>query len=332
MAVSQSTIAVPIAIQNLTIQYKPKNLIGESVFPIVPVPTLQSKVLKYSKASLFKLADNELYRAEGALTKRFNYNTEAQFVNPKQISAEAPVTDELLDIASQPGQMPLQPIIDAVQLVTTKIDLYKEKQIADTIYGNTWIDGTKGGVAPSAGNGGWALTTTSNSMVADIFAAKKKVLAATGVEPNVMVIDYGTFVALQSNPVIADKIKYTQKAVFTADLLASLLQLDEVLIGRAIYTSQNDNAKATSASFVGSSIWAPAGNDKGNAFLYYREAPGLRALSAGFQFRLPYMGALRYIRGYRDEQVRSTVYQITEAVEIAVVAGDVGYAFTRTIG
>jgi hypothetical protein len=43
------------------------------------------------------------------------------------------------------------------------------------------------------------------------------------------------------------------------------------------------------------------------------------------------MGSLRYIRGYRDEQVRSTIYQITEQVEVAPVALDVGWAWTRTV-
>jgi len=326
---SQLQVAVPVAIQNISIQYKPKFMIGDSVFPIVPVPTLQSKILKYAKANLFRLADGELYRAEGSLTKRFNYNIDTQFVNPRQISAEVPVTDELLDIASQPGQMPLQPIVDAVQLATTKIDLYKEKQISDVIYGNKWADGTTGGSAPSAGAGGWALDTTANSLVKDIYAAKKTILAGTGVEPNVLVIDFATFVALQTNPVVADKVKYTEKAVFTADLLASLLQLDEVLIGRGIYTSQKENKNATNATFTGTGIWNPSA--RGNAFLYYREAPGLRALSAGFQFRLPYMGSMRYVRGYRDEQVRSTIYQVTEMTEIAPVALDVGYAWTTTI-
>lgn len=326
---SQLQVAVPVAIQNISIQYKPKFMIGEQVFPIVPVPTLQTKILKYAKANLFRLSDGELYRAEGALTKRFNYNIDTQFVNPRQISAEVPVTDELLDIASQPGQMPLQPIVDAVQLATTKIDLYKEKQISDVIYGNKWVDGTTGGTAPSGGAGSWGLDTTANTLVTDIYNAKKSVLSSTGVEPNVLIIDYATFVKLQSNPVISDKIKYTEKAVFTADLLASLLQLDEVLIGRGIYTSQKENKNATNATFSGTSIWNPSG--KGNAFLYYREAPGLRALSAGFQFRLPYMGSMRYVRGYRDEQVRSTVYQVTEQVEIAPVALDVGYAWTTTI-
>ena len=340
---SVSNIAVPVAIQNLTIQYKPRNLIQEQVFPIVPVPSPQVKVLKYGKSMMFSLQDGDLSRVEGTDTKRFSYDVTTQTIAPKQISAEALVTDELLDVSNMPGQMPLQPIIDAVQLAVAKIDNYKELAVARAIYqtSTAWADGSayssvnkSAGVLPNGSVGSptagtWGLATTSNSFINDVFAAKDSVRKNTGIIPNKLIIDYSTFVAQQINPNLSDKIKYTQKGVITADLLASVLELDEVLIGRSIYNAANDNVAATARGFTGTSIWNPSG--KGNAFLFYQEAPGLRAMAAGFQFRLPYMGSMRYIRGYRDERVRSTVYQITEQVEIAPVAFDVGYAWYRTI-
>jgi hypothetical protein len=322
---SVGQVSIPVAAQDLTIQYKPKNLIGDSVFPIVPVATLNTKVLKYSKANLFRLQDGDLYRSEGTMRRRFNYNIDTQQINPRQISAEASVTDELIDIAQMPGQYPLQPIIDATQLIITKIDNFKEKLVADIIYGNTWIDGAAGGTAPSV-SAGWSKTDSTNSMIADIFAAKDAIRKSTGVIPNKLILDYATFLATQSNIVLSDKIKYTQKAVMTADLIASALELDEVLIGRSIIITGNDNKKTTPTT---ASIWNPSG--KGNAFLFYQEAPGLRALGAGYQFRLPYMGSMRFMRGYRDEQVSSTIYQITEQIEIAPVALDVGYAWKNTV-
>jgi len=322
-------VQVPIALQNLTIQYKPHYLIGEQVFPIVPVPAPETKVLKYAKANMFRLETGELARAEGSLTKRGNYNISTQTITPKQISYEMPVTDELLDISSMPGQMPLQPLIDAVQHIVTKIDNYKEKLIADTIFGATWADGAAGGVAPSGGTGFWAKTDATNTMLLDIYNAKQTILNASGVLPNVLVIDHATYIATQNNSVIMDKIKYSQRGVTTAELLAELFQLDEVIVGRAIYTSQKETKAPAPAAFVGTPIWNSAGS--GRAFLYHRAAPGLRTVSAGFQFRLPYMGSMRFIRGYRDEQVRSTVYQITENVEIAPVCLDVGYVWKQTM-
>lgn len=328
---SSVQVLVPIAGTNITIQYKNENLIGDAVAPVVPVYSPATKILKYSKANMFMLQDDDLWYEEGGEVKVFNYDIESQTVNPRFIASGEDVYDTVKDVAAMPGQMPLQPDIDAVQHAFKKQDLKKELLVSQAVYGNTWSDGTNGGSAPSAGAGAWALDTTANSFVKDIYAAKASILGKTGQKPNTLVLDYGTFIAQQFNPVVADKIKYTQRGVITADLLASLLQLDEVLVGEAIYTSANQNKKATSASFTGTQIWSPSGIDKGNAFLYYRGTPGLRVVSALFQFRLPVMGQMRYVRSYRIEPKALLRYEVKEKIDMAVLATDVGWAWKTTI-
>jgi hypothetical protein len=324
---SVSQITVPVANQNLTIQYKPENLIGERVFPILPLASPASKILKYSKANMFRLETGTLYRAEGGETKIFDWDLETQTVTPRQISAGESVPVEMIDIEQMPGQLPTNSIIDAVQHATARIDEFKEKLISDVIYGNTWLDGTNGGSAPSAGNGGWALDTSANSFIKDVYNAKYQILQSTGIRPNVLVMDTQTFYAQQFNPIVSDKIKYTQRSVTTAELLAELLQLDEVIIGSSVYTGAPENKHTKSPSTM-TPIWSPSGH--GNAFLFHREAPGLRVVTAGLQFRLPYRGSLRYVEGYYDFRKRSYVYTVTEAIDIAPVALDVGWSFSRT--
>ena len=326
MLPSVAQITVPVANQNLTIQYKPEDLIGERVFPILPLASPASKILKYSKSNMFRLETGTLYRAEGGETKIFDWDLETQTVNPRQISAGESVPVEMIDVEQMPGQLPTNSIIDAVQHATARVDEFKEKLIADTIYGAVWLDSTKGGTYPSAGQGGWALDTTANSFIKDVYSAKYSILTATGVRPNVLVMDTETFYAQQFNPIVSEKIKYTQRSVTTAELLAELLQLDEVIIGSSVYTGSPENKKTKSPASL-TPIWSPSG--KGNAFLFHREAPGLRCLTAGLQFRLPYRGSLRYVEGYYDFRKRSYVYTVTENVEIAPLALDVGYAWTN---
>jgi hypothetical protein len=317
---SVSQITVPVALQNLSVQYKPENMIGERVFPIFPLASPSQKILKYSKANMFRIEDGTLYRAEGGETKIFNWDINTQTVNPRQISAGESVPVEMIDIESMPGQMPTNSIVDAVQHAYMRIDQFKEKLISDTIYANTWLDGTAGGDDIA---GAWGLDTTANTFINDIFDAKSSILSSTGVRPNVLVLDYDTFVKQQFNPNVSDKIKYTQRAVTTAELLADLLQLDEVIVGAAVYTASKETKKTTAPTMA--QIWNPSG--KGNAFLFHKEAPGLRCLTAGLQFRLPYRGSQRYVEGYYDYQRRSYVYSVTEQVEIAPLALDIGWAF-----
>ena len=320
---SVSQITVPVALQNLSVQYRPDNMIGERVFPIFPLASPAQKVLKYSKANMFRIEDGTLYRAEGGETKLFNWDISTQTVNPRQISAGETVPVEMIDIESMPGQMPTNSIVDAVQHAYMRIDQFKEKLISDTIYGNTWLDATLGGIDK---NGTWGLDTTANTFINDVYTAKAAILNATGVRPNVLVMDVKTFYAQQFNPNVADKVKYTQRSVPTEELLASLLQLDEVIVGASVYTASKETKKGTAPTM--SQIWDPSG--KGNAFLFHKETPGLRCLTAGLQFRLPYRGAQRYVEGYYDYQRRSYVYTVTEQVEIAPLALDIGYAWSST--
>jgi hypothetical protein len=326
---SVSQVTVPVALQNLTIQYKPDSLIGERVFPIFPLSSACQKVLKYSKSNMFRIEDGTLYRAEGGETKIFNWDILTQTVNPRQISAAESVPVEMIDIENMPGQLPTNSIVDAVQHAYSRIDQFKEKLISDTIYGNAWLDGVIGGSAPST-SAGWGLATTGNTFINDVFTQKAAILNSTGVRPNVLVMDYSTFVAQQFNPNLSDKIKYTQRSVVTADLIAAVLELDEVIVGASVYTSSKETKNATTAKFpTMTPIWNPSG--KGNAFLFHKEAPGLRCLTAGLQFRLPYRGSMRYVEGYYDYTRRSYVYSVTEQIEIAPLATDIGYAWRNCI-
>ena len=324
---SVSQITVPVANPNLTIQYKPENLIGDRVFPILALQSPASKILKYSKSNLFRLEDGTLYRSEGGETKIFSYDIDSMTVNPRQISAGESVPVEMIDVEGMPGQIPTNSIIDAVAHATSRVTQFKEKLISDTIYGNTWLDSTSGGSLPSAGAGGWGLDTTANSFIKDVYAAKYQILQATGYTPNVLVLDAQTFYAQQGNPVVADKVKYTQRSVATEELLASLLGIDEVIIGASVYVGSPENKKTKSPSTM-TPIWSPSG--KGNAFLFHRAQPGLRVATAGLQFKLPYRGSLSYVEGYYDPRKRAYVYTLTENIEIAPVALDLGWAFTRT--
>jgi hypothetical protein len=324
---SVNEIVVPVANLNMTIQYKNTNLIGDRVFPILPLASPASKILKYGKANMFRDENQTLYRAEGGETKIFDWDVNSQTVTPQQISAGESVPVEMIDIEQMPGQLPTNSIIDAVQHGVARIENFKERAIANLIYTTAWLDGTAGGSVPAGGNGGWVRNDSSNSFVQDIYNAKTSIVKSTGVTPNVLVMDYQTFNAQQfANPLIADKIKYTQRAVETSALIADLLELDEVIVGKSVYTSQAENKKNPNPSM--NFIWNPSGY--GQAFLFHREAPGLRSLTAGLQVRLPYRGSMRYVEGYYDYRKRSYVYTITEQVEFVPIATDVAWAFNRT--
>jgi hypothetical protein len=333
---AMQSILVRGALQNVSVLYRNASYIADSIFPLINGLNYQTKVLKYSKQPWFALSD-DLRRSEGTTAKRIDLKIDTQNLDPYELAAGARVTDELFFASNQPGNLPMQPITDSILLISDKIDLYRENLVAKTIFGTSdkyngtyWADGAVGGTAPSGGAGFWAKTDTTNTFITDILAAKAKILSKTGVLPNTLMLDYSTFLALQNSQVILDRIRYTQTGVITEQLIAAALQLDNVVVGKAIFTSEKEN-KAGSINYGTNYIWNPDG--KGKAFLFYRPAAaGMKQVSPGYQYRVAYDGETwRRMISYREEWNHQTIYEVSEWVDIAPVSTDVGYLWKQTI-
>lgn len=111
--------------------------------------------------------------------------------------------------------------------------------------------------------------------IKDIEGEKDAVLQKTGRVPNVMILGRKVWTALKTHPDIEEKIKYTQTGVPSPQLLASMLDLDEVMVANAVQNTANEGASAGTYSFM-------EGN---HALLLHRAAtPGLEVPTAGYTF------------------------------------------------
>lgn len=328
---TMQNVVIRGALQQVSIAYRNPEYVGDEVFPIINGLNTQTRILKYDRGPWFRVAAD--YRAEGTTAKRGDYTLQTMNLDPKQIAIGKSVTDELFFVSNEPGNLPLQPIQEALIYCADQIDIFKEKLIAKTIFGVedssvVWADGVLHGEDKQ---GAWADTTSANTFITDVLAAKKVVLRKTGMLPNTMLIDYNTFTALQNTAPILDRIKYTQTGVITADLIAALLQLDKVIVGKAIYTSDLEKATGNDTMTTVLNIWEYNAT-KGSAFLFYRPAaPGLRTPSPGYQYRLLWDGAWRRSISYREEWNHQTVYEVSERIQIAPAGLDLGYLWRDTI-
>ena len=93
-----------------------------------------------------------------------------------------------------------------------------------------------------------------------------------------------------------DRIKYTQRAQLTVDLVASLLELPKLLIGRSIQTTDPEGTAEASVTYT--RIWGD------NALLtYVPDAPSLLNPAAGYTFVWQIVAnALNYIKRMRNEE------------------------------
>jgi len=315
-------VAGPLA--NVSAAYKNKDYIADQVFPILDGADPKAKITKYQKGAWFR--DEAGIRAPGTRAQRGSYPLTSVSLSTKEYAFASEVTDEDRRFVQSQGAPAIKPDQDAIELASDKVDLKKERRIAAAVTGTTWVDGNSGG---ADAEGLWAPAGSTNTFLADIITGTKAIKAATGVRPNTLVLDFATYMALKECEAVLDKIKYTQRGVLTAELLAAILDLDQVLIGSAVYSDAEETAAGTDFNAV--DIWT-VNAGKGMGFLYHR-APkiGLKMLTAGLQVRIAYEnGQPRRTTTWREKAEHQDVYEVAEETDIAVVASDVGYLWADT--
>jgi hypothetical protein len=145
----------------------------------------------------------------------------------------------------------------------------------------------------------------------------------------VLLIDDRTYGGLKEVDALLDKIKYTQRGVLSKELIAAMLDLDEVLVGSAIYSSATEKADGT--DFTAADIWT-VNAEKGMGFLFYRpQRMGLKVQCAGLQARIAYEnGSPRRTSMWREASRHQDVYEVAEETDIALIDAYAGYLFADT--
>lgn len=310
-------------LQNVSIQYRNLDYIADRVFPILDGSDPKAKIYVYNKGVYFR--DEAGIRAAGTRAVRGRLTASPVSIATDEYAFAVPVTDEDRRFAKSKNAPPLQPDADAIELATDKIDLKKEIRVAASITSGTWVDGNSGG---EDAEGGWS-ASTGNTLIADLTTGRKAIRASIGRDPNVLMIDYATFLAIKEISDITDKIKYTSRDSVTPELLAKIFELDEVLVGKAIYSTAEETAAGD--DFTAAAIWE-VNSGKGMGFLFYRPPKlGLRTLTAGVQARIAYEdGQPRRITTWREAAEHQDVYEAAEETDIIQVCAGAGYLWKDT--
>lgn len=320
--IRETVVAAPLA--NVSIQYRNRAYIANRVFPIIDKVDPKAKIARYLKGAWFR--DEAGIRGPGARAARGGYPTDYLDIAPREFAFASEVTDEDRRAAKAKGAPPLKPDQDALEFCADKIDLSKERRVASLIKTTGWAGQAAGG---EDAEGGWA-AGAGNTFIADVSARKETIRSTTGLIPNVLIIDNGTYESLKSETTILSRIQYTQRGIVTADMIAAILELDEVLIGQAIVNTAKETKAGT--EFTAQNVWE-LNAGKGMAFLFYRPAsPGLKTPSAGYQCRTAYEdGSPRRSTTWREPAEHQDVYEVAEETDIVAVGADLGFMWKDTL-
>ena len=159
-------------------------------------------------------------------------------------------------------------------------------------------------------------TESSSDPLAAVDTARTAIRRATARNPNCLLLGAAVWDVVKRHPALLSLVKVTDGMV-TRQMAAQLFEVDEIIVGGAIYDSANGGQ-----AYAGADIW---GKD---AWLFYRTAsPSLYEPSAGYQLVFEDLVTERF----RADDRRLTVIRTRENRDEVVVDAGAIYYFKSVI-
>ncbi len=290
--------------------YRNAEYIGHLILPIATIPTRGARILKFGKDSFRK---QNTRRAPGAEYQRIQYGYASDPVSLHQDALAASVAFENMEEASRvPG---IDLATGSVNMVLDVIALGREFETAQLVR-NAANYGANNKMA-FAGADKWS--DPNSDPAKDVKEAKEQVRRRIGRYPNLFQMSPAVFNALSEHPKIKAQFKYTSSDSLTTAMLAKYFDIEDVVVGKAVYLDDNapDDADAKD-------VW---GNDA--ALVYSSKGSNYQVPSFGYTYRLK--GYPMVMSPYQDNDTDSWVYKMKEEWAPVLSGMDAGFLFQSPV-
>jgi hypothetical protein len=247
MSLSPSAVHIDRALTNLAIMYKNRELIADTVLPVVSVKNRSDKIFAFPVTTMQELADSSLASTRG-MPKEISYSLTS--------SDNYSVTDyALMDFVSADeianADAPLQPKQIATELVTNFLNIGREYRVANVVF-NSANYGSN--TAALSGTDRWDTDTS------DPVQKIEDAIESCFVRPTHLVLGAQVYIKLRNHPKMLQYI--LSRASTTAGnvplrvneaLIAEAFGLEGCVVGRAKYNSAAEGAAVSSGYLWGKS-------------------------------------------------------------------------------
>jgi hypothetical protein len=246
------------------------SFIANRVFPKIPVMKQSDVYFIYNKGDFFR----DEARVRGGGTESVGGTYEVEAANPYYCKVHA-FHKDVNEQERANHDEPLNADQDATDFVTQKMLVRREVDWASKFF----VTGVWGceitGVDATPGSGQALKFDSDSSDPIKVVSDQIVTMASTtGFRPNTLVLSPHVFYALKNHGDILDRIKYTQKGIVTADLLATLFEVERVFVPWGVVNSANKGATDAVDFIMG----------KHMLLMYVNPRPGLKKPSAGYTF------------------------------------------------
>jgi hypothetical protein len=276
---TQADLHVNVPLTNVSVAYMQDTatFIADKVFPRVPVQHQSDIFWKYSKSD-WRRTDVQK-RAPGTETAGTGYRVLTDSYFAQVFGVHKDIDDQVRANADSNWNLDR----DSTKFVTNQLLLRRDldwnaKFFTTGVWGTDYT-----GVASGAtGNQFIQWNDGASDPIVQFTNLQTAFVLQAGRKANTLVLGADAITQLKNHPDIIDRIKYTQRGVVTTDLLASLFDVDKVLVSYASSTTvaeSNDAAVQDAAA-----TYSFMSNSKSALLCYTPSAPSMMTPASGYIF------------------------------------------------
>ena len=292
---------------NISLSWPNEGMVADALFPVVPVSQQYGQYWVHGRES-WMAQDDE--RAPGTRTLEIpglQVSREPYFA--KEYALQLAIPDEEREIVASP----LDSDRDGTELVTSRLMLARELRMFTMA--TTVANYHTGHSVTLAGTDRWD-DYANSTPIADIKAGKRQIHSAIFLEPNVIVIPYEVMSVLEDHPDFIERIKYSERGIITAEIIASVLGFQRVIVPGMGFNTEPNPAQTPTISYLwGDSVvmaWVPP-------------RAGLRIPAFAYEFNWRYPGGqVQIAERWRSNERRSDIIRVSRRYDLRMIAVDSG--------
>jgi hypothetical protein len=327
---TQADLHVNAPLTNVSVAYMQdkSTFIADKVFPRVPVTKQSDLYWKYSKSD-WRRTDAQK-RAPGTESAGVGWKVDTGQYFAQVYAVHKDIDDQIRANADSNWRLDS----DATTFVTNQLLLRRDLDWNAAFFttGKWGTDLTGVASAPST-NQFLQWNNAASDPVVQFADLQTTFVEQSGRKANTLVLGARTITSLKNHPDIIDRIKYTQRGVVTTDLLASLFDVEKILVSYASSTSvaELNDAKAQDAA----ATYAFMSNSKSALLCYTPSSPSLMTPAAGYTFTWNgYLAGNSYgirMKNFRMEPIAADRIEGEMTYDQKIVASDMGIFLSAAI-
>jgi hypothetical protein len=282
--------------------------VGPAFFPALPVRKQSDKYYVFGREAWAPPLGGDLRAPGSEAIEVMGLTVSTQPYFAQEHALQIGITDE----EQENQDAPLNSLRDGTELITSQLLLVRELYIKNLI--TTAANFTSGHSVTLAGADQWSsAVSASNSPIGDHRLARSTIHSKIFLEPNTELIPYQVMAALEDHNEIIERIKYSERAILTPELMSNFFGGQRIIVPGVGYNTANPGQTAALGYIWGKDV----------VMAYVPPRPGMKIPAFGYEFVWSYPGGqLQLVERWRETVRVRDVVRVRRRYDIRFVAVD----------